>query len=253
MLQRIFLIIVLLGISCSSFAQLPDSTKAFKYFSGSVLVTNKGISTIPNFTLGKPATILNFTLGRKIRFEPELRFALEGKPWMFIFWLRTELFKSEKFAIRLGANPTIGFKTLPVTFNGVQNDRLLTYRTLTADLTPTYSITKTIGIGLYYMYVYGIEDITTKNTHYLAARAYFTRIRLSGDYFAKFTPQFYYLNQDGVTGTYLSTTLSLNKKNFPFSIATMINRPIHTDIAIGNKLIWNLSVIYAFNHTYVKK
>jgi hypothetical protein len=252
-LKRTLLIVVLLGISSFSFSQASDSTKIVKYFGGSVLVTNKGISTIPNFTLGKPAAIFNFTFGKKIRFEPELRFALEGKPWMFIFWWRTELLKSDRFAVRLGANPTIAFKTMSLAANGIQSNYLITYRTLTADLTPTFAITKDVGIGMYYMYVYGIEDFTTRNTNYIALRAYFSNIRLPGDYFVKFTPQFYYLRQDGVTGTYLSTTLSLNRRNFPFSIASMINSPIHTDIAIGNELIWNLSVIYAFGHNYVKK
>ncbi|MEI6276091.1 MAG: hypothetical protein WCP08_08875 [Prolixibacteraceae bacterium] len=65
--------------------------------------------------------------------------------------------------------------------------------------------------------------------------------------FSKFNPQLYYLYQDGVTGTYLSTTLSLNKNNFPFPMATMLNQPIHTDIPAGNKLVWNVRITYAFN------
>ena len=242
-----------LVLSCPAFSRQDDSTKAVKYFSGSVLITNKGISTIPNFTLGKPAAIFNFSFGKKIRFEPELRFALEGKPWMFIFWWRTELVKSDKFIFRLGANPTFAFKNISVTRNGVPDNLLVSYRTLTADLAPTYSITGKIGIGVYYMYVYGVEDFTTRNTNYLAIRAYFSEVRLSGQYFLKFTPQFYYLVQDGVSGTYVSTTLSLNKKNFPFYFATMANRPIRSDIPSGNKLLWNVSLTYTFSSTYIKK
>lgn len=252
-LKRSLALFLCLCIYISAFSTVSDSAKVVKFFSGSVLVTNKGISTIPNFTLGKPATILNFYLGKKIRFEPEFRISLEGKPWMFIFWFRTDLVKSQKFALRLGANPTVAFKSLPVTSNGVQKNLLASYRTLTADLTPTYSVTKNIGVGLYYMYVYGMEDITSRNTHYIAFRTYFTDISISKEYFLKFTPQIYYLYQDRISGTYVSSNQSLNKRNFPFSLAAMISRPIHTDILIGNKLVWNMSLIYAFNHTYIRK
>ena len=253
LLKRTLLILLFFGWTYSAFSQQADSTKAVKYFSGSVMLTTKGISTIPNFTLGKPAAVFIFTFGKKIRFEPELRFSLEGKPWMFILWWRTELYKSNKFAVRLGANPTFAFKTMTASLNGVPNSLLVGYRTLTADLTPTWYVTKNFGLGMYYMYVYGIEDITTRTTHYIALRSYFSNIRLSGPYFLKFNPQCYFLYQDGITGTYLSANLSLNSKQSPFSLATMLNRSINTDIPVGKGLVWNVSVSYAFSKTYLKK
>ena len=252
-LKCTLLILLLIGLSFSTYSQQADSLKNIKYLSGSVMVTTKGISTIPNFTLGKPAAVFIFTVGKKIRFEPELRFALEGKPWMFILWWRTELYKSNKFAFRIGANPTFAFKTMTVSLNGVPNNQLVGYRTLTADLTPTWYVTKNFGLGMYYMYVYGIEDITTRTTHYIALRSYFSNIRLGGPYFLKFNPQCYFLYQDGITGTYLSASLSLNSKKSPFTLGTMLNRSIETDIPVGKGLVWNVSLTYAFNKTYLKK
>src|SRR5712671_4907165 len=98
------LVFVLLLFAHSSFSQKMDSTKSISHFSGSVSVTNNGISLIPTFSLGKPATIFNLSMSKgKLSFEPELRFALEGKPWSFLFWWRYKLLKSDKFMINVGA------------------------------------------------------------------------------------------------------------------------------------------------------
>jgi len=78
---------VLLNLPYVSFSQNNDSTKVASHFGGAVTVTNKGISIVPNLTLGKPAVIFDLSMGkRKLSFEPSLRFALEGKPWSFLFW-----------------------------------------------------------------------------------------------------------------------------------------------------------------------
>jgi hypothetical protein len=68
------------------FAQRIDSLRIPNNFSGAVTVTTKGISTVPNLTLGKPAAIFDLSMGkRNLTFEPQLRFALEGRPWSFLF------------------------------------------------------------------------------------------------------------------------------------------------------------------------
>lgn len=251
--RRSFLIFALLTIALGAFAQSADSTKIVTNVEGTLTVTNKGISTIPNFTLGKPATILFMSIGRKIRFEPEFRFALEGKPWMFIFWWRCYLVKTDKFLTRLGANPTFAFRTMPLARNGVTADYSVSYRTLTADLSSYWLVAGNVSLGTYYMYVYGVEDFATRNTHYLALRTSFSSIRISEQYFLKFNPQVYYLNMDKIQGFYFTSTLSLNKRKFPFYLSAMVNQPLHTDIPIGNKLLWNMSVGYTFSKKYTSK
>ena len=79
--QAILLVLILSVIDHISFCQKADSTKNIFHFAGGVTVTNKGISLVPTFTLGKPAAIFDPSTGkRKLYFEPQLRFALEGKP-----------------------------------------------------------------------------------------------------------------------------------------------------------------------------
>ena len=59
---------------------------------GALTVTTKGISTVPSFTLGKPAAILDISIVRGgLSFEPQFRMGLDGKPWAFLFWGRYRL------------------------------------------------------------------------------------------------------------------------------------------------------------------
>jgi hypothetical protein len=84
---KLLLTLLLVGSSNILYAQEKDSTIAkINNFTGVVTIQSKGISTIPNLTLGKPAAVFDLKLGRKLTFEPQFRFALEGKPWAIVFW-----------------------------------------------------------------------------------------------------------------------------------------------------------------------
>ncbi|MBD0297615.1 MAG: hypothetical protein ICV84_20900 [Flavisolibacter sp.] len=239
-----------------TFAQKSDSINSINYIghlTSVVSVTTKGISTIPSFTLGKPAVIFDLSIGtRKISFEPQFRFALEGKPWSFLFWGRYKLLTTDKFQVTLGAHPALNFRTQPVTINGVTRDAIVTRRYLAGELIPNYSLSKNISIGLYYLYSRGLEKDVARNTQFLGLRSNFSNIRLTDKYFMRFTPQFYYLKTDKPDGFYFTSTLTLARKNFPFSLSSIINKTIQTDIAASQDFLWNVTLIYFFNKEYVE-
>ena len=63
-------------------SQTPDSAGRTGFFSSSIGITNNGISVIPTFTFGKPAVIMNMSVGsEKVNIEPEVRMGLNGVPW----------------------------------------------------------------------------------------------------------------------------------------------------------------------------
>ncbi len=108
LIKKALLFLTLINLTHFSFSQNSDSTKLISHFSGAVSVTNKGISTIPSFTLGKPAVIFDLSIGKgNLSFEPQLRFALEGKHWSFLFWWRYKLLNNDKFLINIGAYPAL--------------------------------------------------------------------------------------------------------------------------------------------------
>jgi hypothetical protein len=238
----------------NSFAQKSDSLRIPNNFSGAVTVTTKGISTIPNLTLGKPAAIFDLSLGkRNLTFEPQLRFALEGRPWSFLFWWRYKLVKAEKFRVTIGAHPALSFKTTATETGGVTEKTTKVYRYLAAELSPSYLLSKNTSLGMYYLYSRGIEKILTRNTNLIALRGNVSNIKITNQVFLGLSPQVYYLKMDEHDGFYLNSSLSLAKNNFPFSLSAMFNKRIKSDIPSDNDFIWNVSLRYAFNKEYIEK
>lgn len=246
-------LIMLLHLTNLSFAQNSDTVKTESHFSGAVSVTNNGISLIPTFSLGKPAVIFNMSIGkRKLSFEPEFRFALEGKPWSFLFWWRYKLVETDKFLINLGAHPALNFRTIPISTNGVSNNVIVSRRYLAGELSPNYLLTKNISVGMYYLYSRGIDKDATRNTHFLTINSKFSNIKLTEQFYMRVTPQLYYLKQDAQDGFYATSTFTLAKRNFPLSLSAIINKTIQTDITASKNLVWNATLVYSFSKKYAE-
>jgi hypothetical protein len=245
---------VLLNLTNVSFSQQTDSTKVTSHFGGTVTITNKGISLIPNLTLGKPAAIFDLSVGKKrISFEPQFRFALEGKPWTFIFWWRYKIVDGKKFRLNIGAHPAFAFKTITFPYDTVPQEIIRVQRYLAGEIVPTYSMAKNISVGLYYLPSIGLQDDGVKYTNYLGFRFYFSNIRLSDKFYMRFNPQIYYLKMDSDDGIYANATLFLARQNFPLSVSAMVNSTIQTNIPVGEDFIWNISLTYSFNNDYIVK
>ena len=254
MWRKLFIhLFFLLSIPCFTFSQGSDSTKVVSNFGGAVTVTNNGISFIPTFSLGKPAAIFDMTVGRKLSFEPQFRFALEGKPWSFVFWWRYKLLKTNKVAVSLGAHPAIIFRTITDTTNGVSQEIIRAQRNAAAEISPNYYLTKDISIGTYYLYGHSFEKDVIRNVHYLTLNANFSNIRLPYRFYLKFNPQVYYLKMDDEDGFYFSTVITLANRKLPLSISTLMNKIIQTNITASDNFVWNVSLIYSFNKKYVEQ
>jgi hypothetical protein len=250
--KAILLFVFLLHLSYLSFSQTTENKKEYR-FGTVVTVTNKGISTIPNLTLGKPAVLFDVVIGgERLSFEPTFRFAMEGKPWSFLFWWRYKLVESGKMHFTVGAHPALSFKRINVTKDGVISEDMVVRRYLAGELSPNYSFTKNINIGLYYLYSHGIESDIPQNTNFINLRSTFSNINLTDQYSLRFSPQFYYLNIDKKDGIYYNLILSMSRKNFPLSISALANRAFKTNVTPKKDLLWNVSLVYSFNNRYVK-
>jgi hypothetical protein len=250
----VLLVFALIFFSSLAFSQNIDSTKSVRYFGAAATVTNTGISLLPTFSLGKPAAIFDLNVGNeRLSFEPQFRFALEGKPWSFIFWWRYRLLQKEKFKITIGAHPAILFRTLPVGINGVIAESLVAQRYLAEEFTANYFVTKNISIGLYYLHSNGFDEGAIKNTHFITINSNFSNIKLSKKFYMKFNPQVFYLRMDGVDGYYATATVTLARQNFPVSIQSILNQAIKTNIITKNDFLWNVSLIYSFRNEYKKR
>jgi hypothetical protein len=248
---KIFLLIAVFINTSVLFSQESNNTKnetkdAIK-LKGSISVTNNGISIIPTFSLGKPAAIINLSLGTsRLTFEPEFRFSLEGKPWSFVFWGRYKAYKSDKFSLNIGAHPAFLFKTIPLTKDGITNDYIVTQRYLATEVVPTYRISKDVTLGMYYLYSHGFDIGTINNTHFVTVNSGISNIEVSNNLRMKISPQLYYLRMNDADGFYSSATLTISKVDNPFSFSAFCNKVIDTNIKASKDFVWNATLTYAF-------
>ncbi|MCU0391848.1 MAG: hypothetical protein MUE81_12080 [Thermoflexibacter sp.] len=249
----IFLLLVLLSLTNISFSQSKmDTAKKTIDFKGSISVTNNGFSVIPSFTLGKPATVMLFAIGgKKFSFEPELRFSLQAKPWSFLFWFRYKIIKKDRFSMGVGVHPALNFRTDPAFINGIAQDVTIARRYFAAEIAPSYQLAKSIGISAYYLHSFGLDNGTIGNTDFLTFRTHFSNIKLSKTVFLQFNPQVFYLKMDERDGFYATSTLTLAKKDFPFSISSIMNKAIRSNI-VSKDFDWNISIIYAFDKKFIR-
>ncbi len=231
----------------NSYAQKVDSTQKEYHFSGTASVTNNGISFIPTFSIGKPASIVTLSMGsKKFSFEPEFRASLEGKPWSVILWGRYKLVNNNKFKFNIGAHPAISFKTILTEVNGKNIEVIQGQRFLAGEVSPNYMINKHISIGMYYLVSKGFEENSSKKNHFVTLNTNISNINLSNGIALRFAPQVYYLKMDNNDGYYVSTISSLSKKNSPLSISSLMNKVIRTNIAGSKDFSWNISLVYSF-------
>ncbi len=228
-------------------AQNPDTIPKREILSGTVTLSTKGLSTFPNLTLGKPAAIFDLSMGGdKFRFEPLLRFSMEGKPWIFVFWLRYELLKTEKLQFKIGAHPAYAFRTVNVVKNGTALDMQRAHPYFATEISPLFTPGKNFSWGPYYIHARGLESDLVQTSNFISLRANVNRIALNENYFLRWLSQAYFLQMDDKRGYYINSTLSANKRNSPFSISTTVNKAIDSNIA-GDKFLWNLNLNYNFS------
>jgi len=248
----ILVVFILFAPSVHTYAQDTTKTEITRNFGGKVTLTNKGIATVPTFTLGKPAVIFDMSMGKRLTFEPQFKFSLKGKPWAVLFWWRYELIKANRLQVKIGAHPALSFKTVTDTAYGANKNYIKTDRYIAGEIAPNWTITKHFGVGVYYLYSHGLEKEVTQNTHYVMARINLNNIRLFSQFYLSLSPQVYYLKMDNKTGYYSTGIISLVNKNFPVSISSMINKKINSEIP-SDDLLWNLSLVYSFGHQYARR
>ncbi len=248
---KVLSLLFLIGISQTLFAQNEGSDNdIISSFSGAVTIQSKGISTIPNLTLGKPAIAFDMKVGRKLTFEPQFRFSLEGKPWAIVFWWRYNESITEKFSLNFSANHSLSFKSIPDPSSATSQEIIRAGRYLVGTLTPNYQATKNIGVSMYLFYARGLDQYVAKNLYLVSFRPSFSNIPVTKNISARFNPQVYYLNMNKKDGVFLNSTVSISKKDCPLSVSALINKTLKSNITSEYDLLWNVSMTYSFGKNY---
>lgn len=232
----------------SARAQDAGDARGLDDFSGFVSVTNKGISTIPNLTLGRPAAVFSMVAEKNgVSFAPEFRVSLEGQPWAFLFRWRYDLVQNGRFRLNVGAGPSVSFKPFYVTEENAGREVNEARRFLASELSASYRLAQGVSVGAYHLYSYGFEASVPDHTNYLSAGVGLPGIGLTGGLSLSFLPQLYYLNLDGSDGVYATLNTTLSKEDLPLTITSIVNTPLQTSITGSPGFLWNVSMVYTFD------
>ena len=186
-------------------------------------------------------------------FEPEMRFAMDGKPWSFILWWRYKIHKSEKFNLHIGAHPAFIFNTDFVLDEvGIEVESTEVRRFFAGEIAPSYSISKNFKIGAYYLLGTRLDKGYDELNHFIAINASINNIALSEKLYLNLSPQVFYLNLTNDVGYYVSSTALVGMKNFPLRVGGLLNRSIKKDIP-GDDWIWNINLVYSFNKEFMSQ
>lgn len=250
-IHHLVLTIVFATIGNIVSAQNKDSTF---YFHADLSVTNNGFSIIPAFTLGDPAAFLDMRIGNKrLSFEPQFRYALEGRPWSFVFIYRYKAIIKPKFQLALGGHlPGINYVKTPVTIGSITEELSVARRFLAAEIIPTYRFTRNISVGLYYLRGHGFQKHGPQNSNFLSLQGNFNKIKLVGKTYFSFSPQVFYLKVDATDGFYVNATTTFGVNGFPLAISSIVNKAVESNIP-AKDFDWNVSLVYTIDKAYIRK
>jgi hypothetical protein len=239
-------LLVWAGLATSAHAQDPAGASRPVQVTGAVNVNSQGISTVPALTLGRPAAIFDLAVRKgDVSFEPQFRFALDGTPWSFLLWGRYRAVQGERFRLTVGGHPAYSFRARPAVVDGRTRDVIDVRRYFAAEATPTWVLTRRTSAGAYYLYSRGVDPGAPRHTHLIAARTYVASVPVFRDYVVQAAPQVYYLRTNGQDGTYFSASASIGPRGAPWSITTIVNQPIRSEVAGGQAFLWNVGMTYA--------
>jgi len=253
--KKVFLGLLLSALVLTISAQDIDTPERVYHFNGTVNVTNNWFSFIPLFSLGKPAAIVNLSVGGdRFSFDPQFRFDLDGlKPWTLIFIWRYEVIQKEKFQLKVGAHlPTYSFREVSSEIDGETQIRLVPYRVMASELLPTFTISKHVSVGAYYIHGFALEKFDDiKHIDFLSLRAYITHLHISRQFYLNWNPEVYFLNLYGTGGYYAAQTFALGHDKIPLSISTTMNIKLKSDIETQD-FDWNVSLAYTFGGQFTR-
>lgn len=249
-LKSACLILISFGLAYSSFAQETSTSRPSHHFSGTITGTNNGISLIPSFTLGRPAVFFDLSIGgERLSFDPMIRFGMDGKPWAFVFWGRYKVIKDKRFTLNVGLHPAFIFGDMKIMVNGKEETVMRASRFFAGEFMPTYKVSDRFSIGIYYLQGRGFNPVPPKNTNFVALNTIFSNLPLGKEIKLKMNPQLYFLRVDENTGTYVTSSFTVTKDNFPIAFQTLFNQKIKSQVP-SDDFVWNLSLLYNFSNTY---
>jgi hypothetical protein len=240
--MRISFCIIFFSIFLISYSiEKADSSKTRLQAAASVSLNSNGISSIPAFSLGKPAIIASIALTKnRLSYEPLLAFGFDLRPWFIDNWLRYKIINKPKLEFRTG----VCISTFFSEYEGKDESIWQSQRYNVFELTWIYKILPNSSLTFAYWHDRG-QDKGTLRGHFFNLVGERSEINVGKNVLLFAALQVFYINYDGNNdGIFLSPKISTSLKNVPFSVFFQGIQALDSNISPFPGFKWNLGLSY---------
>ena len=243
-LIRILLLMALILNTTNTYSsERRDSTRLKLSASASFSINSNGISSIPAFSLGKPAVVASLGLAKgRLSYDPTLAYGLDAKPWYIDSWIHYLIIDRTVFKLRTGVNFSMYFSHL----NPPLEQTLQGQRYWAVELAGLFNFTPTSNLTLMYWSDNG-QDHGTLQGHFLSISGEKSGIKLGKAFQMSAYFQIFYINYNGNNdGLFVTPKISFSVRNLPMSVFIQIIQPLETNISPAPGYQWNVGLVYNF-------
>jgi len=219
-----------------------DTAKVPFMFSGTISITNNGTAPIPVFSLGKPAILANFSiLKKRFSWDPDMAYALNGKPWYIDNWFHYKLIEHPNFDLKTGINANLFFTH----YDTPDGEIMKVLRHGSFELASTYKLSPKSSLGLVYWYADGFDKGTIAG-HFINLIAN-KSFNISDQLIFNVTSQFFYTNNTGnMDGLFISGRFALSHTKTKLSLYTQETQTLRSNMSPDPGFKWNFGIACTF-------
>ena len=218
-----------------------DSTKTKLKAGATISLNSNGISSIPAFSLDKPAVMASVTLAKnRFSYDPTLAYGLDFKGWFIDSWLHYRLIDRQHFEFRPGFNFSTFFSDFKLQSETIRQAQ----RYFTIELTAIYKFSPVTSLTFGYWNDRG-QDKGTLIGHFFNFIAERSDIGIGKNILLDVAFQIFYIDYEGSNdGLFLSPKISGSLRNTKFSVFFQPIQALESNIKPYPGFRWNLGVAY---------
>lgn len=237
-------------ISVTAFPNNPqDSVKKKLEGNLSFSLNSNGISSIPSFSLDKPAAISTVSLSKgRFLYEPQLAYGLNFKPWYIDNWFHYKIINRPSVEVRTGMNLSTFFwpDTIYQFANATESEKILkAQKYFDLELAITYRFNPKTSLTALYWNDRGLDKGTIQG-HFCDFIADKSDIKAGKKLLLAVNVQLFYIEYRGKSdGMFISPRLASSVKNIPLTLFIQATQAIVTNIKPFPEFKWNLGLSYS--------
>ena len=240
-LRKNFSLLFLFIFTATYSAEPGDSLKSKLKATAIFSLNSNGISSIPAFSLGKPAVMASVSIGKnRFSYDPTLAYGLDFKGWFIDSWLHYIFIDRPHFEFRPGFN----FSTFFSDYKNQDETIHQAQRYFTIEFTGIYKFSSNSSFTVGYWNDRG-QDKGTLLGHFFNLVGERSDIKLGKSVLLTVDLQIFYIDYEGDNdGLFLSPKVTASLRDKPFTIFFQPIQALESNISPFPGFRWNLGVAY---------